>query len=178
MRKMYYIDTNIVLSYNFTTEETHLRAFNLIRKIKKSTDEFYISPLTILELYCVVSRNINKYTLPPIALILFRSDKDKVEYIIKYSIQRLNLKICQEINTNSELENLNIEIFSEYQCAIKLSPRIKLRSLDMLHIAYAFRLRKEGKIKYIVSLDKEIRERKLLIKNITDINLISRVYNP
>lgn len=167
---MFYIDTHIVLSYNFVTEETHIKAFNLINKIKRSSGDFYISPLTVLELYCVVSRNIAKYRLPPIALSL--SDKDKVEYIINYSIRAMNLKICNEDNINEVLDNLGVEIFSEYHCAIELSPALRLKSLDMLHIAYAFRLRKEGKIRYIVSLDDEIRKRKSLIKSETNLNLI------
>jgi len=171
---MFYVDTHVVLSYNFTTEETHLEAFNLINRIKNFSDEFYISPLSVLELYCVISRNITKYKMPPIAFVGLKTEEEKIEYILQYTIQSLNLEICLENNISKELEGLKIKVFSEYHCAIKLSPKIKLSTLDTIHIAYASRLREEGKIRYVVSLDKDIRKKRRLIDAETGVKIISK----
>lgn len=170
---MYYLDTNIVLSYNYTTEEDHLKAFELIESIKDLNGNFYISTFSILELYCVISRNIGKYTLPPFSQFRLKTEEDKINFIIKFAISKLKLKICPENITSKEIEGLNVSVFSEYFDAIKLAPNIKLKTLDALHIACACRLKEEGATIHLVSFDKDFLKKKCQIEDKTGIKIIS-----
>ena len=167
---MFYLDTNVILSYNFETEgEEHWRAINLIENLE---GKFYTSPFTILELYCVVSRNIGKYKLP---LPHFRRlrENEKVKTVVENAIRSLNLTVCPDDVANEEIEWLGVKVFSKYFDAIRLAPKVKLRTGDILHVAYACQLKKDGKIEYIVSLDKDFQEKKELIENETGIKLLS-----
>lgn len=146
---MFYLDTDVILSYSFATRgDEHLRAVNLIEKIEGS--KFYTSPFAILELYCTVSRDINKYKLPSPT---FRKQKEeiKVKMTVEYTIRSLNLTVCSDDITNKEVEWLGIKVFSRYFDAIRLAPKVKLRTGDLLHVAYACKLKTEEKIEYIVS---------------------------
>ncbi len=165
---MFYLDTNVILSYNFETEEQHWRTVNLINNLE---GRFYTSPFTILELYCVISRNIGKYKLP-FPKFRRQNDKKKVKMIVEYVIRRLNLAVSSDSDEiTDEIEGLGIKMFSKYFDGIKLAPKVKLRTGDVLHIAYACQMKNEGKIEYIVSLDEDFQKKKDLIENETDIKV-------
>jgi len=166
---MFYLDTNVILSYNFETEKLHLQAVNLIEKIEGS--KFYASPFSILELYCTVSRTIGKYKLP---FPRFRKLKEelKVKMVIEHAIRSLNLTVCSDDTANKEIEWLSVKVFSRYFDAIRLAPKVKLRTGDLLHVAYACQLKKEGKIEYIVSLDDDFQKKEGPIERETGIKLL------
>ena len=166
---MFYLDTNVILSYNYETEKLHWQAVNLIEKIEGS--KFYASPFSILELYCTVSRTIGKYKLP---FPRFRKLKEelKVKMVIEHAIRSLNLTVCSDDTANKEIEWLSAKVFSRYFDAIKLAPKAKLRTGDTLHVAYACQLKKEGKIEYIVSLDNDFQEKEGSIERETGIKLL------
>ena len=167
---MFYLDTDVILAYNYKTEVQHWRAVNLIEKIEGS--KFYASPFTILELSCAVSRDIGKYKLP---FSSFRELKEetKVKMVIEHAIRSLNLTVCSDDTANKEIEWLGVKVFSKYFDAIRLAPKVKLRTGDILHVAYACQLKKEGKIEYIVSLDDDFQKKEELIEDETGIKLLS-----
>ncbi|MGB2843059.1 MAG: type II toxin-antitoxin system VapC family toxin [Halobacteriota archaeon] len=167
---MFYLDTDVILSYSFATRgDEHLRAVNLIEKIEGS--KFYASPFTILELCCTVSRDINKYKLPSPT---FRKQKEeiKVKMAVEYAIRSLNLTVCSDDTANKEMGWLGIKVFSRYFDAIKLAPKVKLRTGDTLHVAYACQLKKDGRIEYIVSLDDDFQKKGESIERETGIKLL------
>lgn len=166
---MFYLDTNVILSYTHKTENLHWQAKNLIENIEGS--KFYASPFAILELYCVVSRSIGKYKLP---LPHFRrlEEIEKVKTVVENAIRSLNLTLCSDDTANEEIEWLGIKVFSKYFDATRLAPKIRLPTGDMLHVAYAWQLKDEGKIEYIVSLDNEFQKKRDLIENETAIKLL------
>ncbi len=166
---MFYLDTDVILAYNYETEVQHWRAVNLIEKIEGS--KFYASPFTILELYCAVSRDIGKYKLP---FSSFRELKEetKVKMVIEHAIRSLNLTVCSDDITNKEVEWLGIKMFARYFDCIALAPKVKLRTGDILHVAYACQLKNEGKIEYIVSLDDDFQKKEGSIERETGIKLL------
>jgi len=165
---MFYLDTNVILSYTHTTEELHWHAKNVIENLE---GEFYSSPFTILELYCVVSRNIDKYKLP---LPHFRrlDEIEKVKTVVENAIRSLDLTVCSDDVADEEIEWLGVKVFSKYFDAIRLAPKIRLPTGDMLHVSYAWQLKNEGKIEYIVSLDNDFQKKRDLIENETGIKMI------
>jgi hypothetical protein len=116
--------------------------------------------------------SINKYKLPSPT---FRKQKEeiKVKMAVEYAIRNLNLTVYSDDITNKEVEWLGFKVFSRYFDAIKLAPKVKLRTGDTLHVAYAYQLKREGKIEYIVSLDEDFQKKKNLIENETGIKLLS-----
>jgi predicted nucleic acid-binding protein len=167
---MFYLDTNVILSYTHKTEALHWQAKSLIENLE---GKFYASPFSILELFCVVSRNIGKYKLP---LPHFRRlrESEKVKTVVENAIRSLNLTVCSDDAVNKEIEWLSAEVFSRYFDAITLAPKVKLRTGDTLHVGYAGKLKKEGKIEYIVSLDDDFQKKEDLIENETGIKLLPR----
>ena len=92
--------------------------------------------------------------------------------IVEYVIRRLNLAVSSDSDEiTNEIEGLGIKMFSKYFDGIKLAPKVKLRTGDVLHIAYACQMKNEGKIEYIVSLDEDFQKKKDLIENETDIKV-------
>jgi len=166
---MFYLDTDVILAYNYETETQHWRAVDLIERIEGS--KFYASPFSILELYCTVSRTIDKYKLP---FPRFRKLKEelKVKMVIEHAIRSLNLTVCSDDTANKEIEWLSVKVFSRYFDAIRLAPKVKLRTGDLLHVAYACKLKTEGKIEYIVSLDNDFQKKEVSIERETGIKLL------
>ena len=97
---------------------------------------------------------------------------EKVKTVVENAIRSLNLTVCSDGVANEEIEWLGVKVFSKYFDAIRLAPKIRLPTGDTLHVAYAWQLKNEGKIGYIVSLDEDFHERKELIEKETGIKLI------
>jgi predicted nucleic acid-binding protein len=165
---MFYLDTNVILSYNHKTEALHWQAKSLIENLE---GEFYTSPFTILELFCVVSRNIGKYKVPFPHFRRLR-ENEKVKTVVENAIRSLNLTVCSDDITNKEIKWLGVKTFARYFDSIALAPKVKLPAKDILHVSYAYRMKNEGKIRYIVSLDNHFQEKRDLIENETDIKLL------
>jgi len=62
---MAYLDTDVILAYCIGGDPQHSKAVNILEKLRQNTNRFYVSPLTLVELYSVLSRNIQSYKLPP-----------------------------------------------------------------------------------------------------------------
>ncbi|RZN43496.1 MAG: PIN domain-containing protein [Methanophagales archaeon ANME-1-THS] len=166
---MFYLDTDVILAYNYETEVQHWRAINLIKDIEGG--KFYTSPFAIVELYCTVSRDINNICIQ-VKHLRKQKEEIKVKTVVEYVIRSLNLTVCSDGVANEEIEWLGVKVFSKYFDAIKLAPKVKLRTGDLLHVAYAWQLKNEGKIGYLVSLDDDFQERNEVIENETGIKLL------
>jgi predicted nucleic acid-binding protein len=166
---MYYVDTNAVLDYAFETRERHERAKELI---DETGGDRYISSFVVLELYCVISRNIEDFSYP-FDFEKATAPEIKVKTIVKYAIRKLSPIIFPDKVEIKEIEELNIKVFNKYFEGIRLTPEIKMPSRDTLHVAYANELKKDGKIKYILTFDSDFIKKKDLIERITGIQIIN-----
>jgi predicted nucleic acid-binding protein len=174
---MFYLDTSLVIAYGIEGDPNHERAVDVIEKIKKKfgISEFYTSTFTLVELYAVLSRNIQKYRLPPGIEELANSRK-KLQATIKYLLQLLSICIFSD---NSELVNLNgLKLFNKFSEAINLSTELKLKSSDLLHIAYVSQLAKKKVIKFFITFDAGILKQKEAILKNTGIEVISNITYP
>jgi hypothetical protein len=60
-----------------------------------------------------------------------------------------------------------LKLFHKFSEAINLASELKLKTLDLPHIAYANQLMKKGLIKFFVTFDSEILNNKeIILKNI------------
>ena len=166
---MYYLDTNAVLDYAFSGRDRHDRAEKLINR---PGNDCYISSFVILELYCVISRNIEEFSYP-FDFKNATSEEIKVRTIVKYAINQLNPIIVPDNVKIEEIGDLKSKVFDKYSKAIRLAPNIKLHSRDTLHVAYADELKNSGKIKYILTFDSDFKEKEDLIESNTGIKIKS-----
>jgi predicted nucleic acid-binding protein len=121
-----YLDTNILVSYYFTDDENHKRTTQLIETLRRRQEKMYVSPLTIVELYAVISRRINALKLPPHYAKL--SQEEKVAAVATHELKHAGAQPVD--NTPADL----------LQKAIQLAHALRLKTLDLLHIAYALHL--------------------------------------
>jgi predicted nucleic acid-binding protein len=151
-----YVDTNVLISYYFDEEELHevsTRIFNMLKTMRKKV---YISPLTLVELYSVIARNLSKYRLPPHYTVL--DEKGKIHALVK-DILEYSKPIL--VDDESKLELLDkSSVFHIYKKAIDYVATLKLRSLDLMHITYAIELAKRGLVDTFITLDKELISRR------------------
>ncbi|MCC6019541.1 MAG: PIN domain-containing protein [Candidatus Verstraetearchaeota archaeon] len=109
----------------------------------------YISPLTVLELYSVLSRV--KLEVPTEKLAI----NSMVHFIIKDC--KLNV-ISIPLMAKRSIAGHETTIPIEYDIAMKLSHKLKLRTLDLIHLAYASLLKRKGIADMFITGDKEILE--------------------
>jgi predicted nucleic acid-binding protein len=139
---------------------------NIIERLKKinGIDRFYASTLTLVELYSVVSRNIQSYKLPP-GIEEIANHRIKLRLTIAFFLQLLSIHIFPDEAKLTDLDHL--KLFHKFSEAINLASELKLKTLDLLHIAYANQLMKKGLIKFFVTFDSEILNNKeIILKNI------------
>ena len=148
-----YVDTNVIIARYKPNDPL----YSIANKFFQKNYEFVISPITLVELYSVLSRvrpflkfekgleNTNMDTL--IAFILYDS---KLKIVARSFISRL------------QILSKRLRVPLEYHLAIKFAEKLQLKTLDMLHIAYAYMLR--NRLDYIVTGDDDILKARELIK--------------
>ncbi len=105
-----------------------------------------VSLLTLVELYAYISRRIGALKPPPHYARL--SQKEKVAAVATHVLKHAGAQPAD--NTPADL----------LQKAIQLAHALRLKTLDLLHVAYALNLTEKGLIHTFATLDKEIAERR------------------
>ncbi len=145
------VDTNIVVAYYKPGDPLHEPVVSML---KSGRGLFQISPVGLFELYSVISRIRGSIILPE----KFR--ETPVDVLIRFIIRDLDLRPIAATYL-VKLREFKVRIPLEYYLCIILSKRLRLRALDMLHIAYASILR--DKVEAFVTGDHELLEKRNLI---------------
>jgi len=96
----------------------------------------YISSLVVVKLYAVTSRRLYELRLPPPFMHL---DRDKrIQALIKDIIQSTEAAIIDDECCLDQLHQA--KAFHIYVKAVEQATQLKLKTLDLLHIAYVLRL--------------------------------------
>ena len=149
---MAYLDTNVLLSYYFENDGNHQRTVRIVESLKLRGEKAYVSPLTIAELYSVVSRALDKLRLPPCFASLDR--ERQIHALIKDIIKRVGVVV---VNDEPRLDQVNEgKAFHIYARAAEQAGQLKLKTLDLLHIAYALWLAERKSVHTLITFDKEI----------------------
>lgn len=91
----------------------------------------------------------------------------KVKLAVKYALSKLDFNILQDDSVVKKLEGIKVKAHRLFYKAINLAPKIKLKASDLVHIAYAHQLKRKGKIDSIMTLDKDFKKKRDLIKKHT-----------
>jgi predicted nucleic acid-binding protein len=160
---MAYVDTSIVIAYYFREDPNHGKAAKVIDILKKENREMIISPLTIIELYSVLSRKSEEYALPP-RIRAVDNEKLRIRILVNHVIKDMKLRI---VDDEPRVEQINkTKLFHIYQKAIKYAVDLKLKTLDLLHIAYATLLAGKGLVNVFTTLDNEILAKGYLLEKL------------
>lgn len=163
---MAYVDTNVVVAYGFKNDPNHQNARKIIDKLR--SQNLISSPITLVELYSVLSRRHDQYKPPP---ELKKLKADRLIYgLARYLCSLMNLKILPDTPKLDRLDELSI--YHIYSRAIKLAPELSLKTLDLFHLAYATKFHEDGLVDVFATLDREILEKKDIIEMRLGIKII------
>ncbi len=129
---MEYLDTSYIIALSVLTDVNH----ELALKLEQFVKEPVISILVVLELYTYYSRKTSELKRA------FSGDVDAssiVDAMVEYSLKR------------SRARQVDVEINSVVEIALKYAPIIPLKTLDLLHLMLAYSMGAEK----LVTLDKE-----------------------
>jgi len=165
---VYYVDSNVLVSYVFSTGEPyHTASQRLLEELAlKRRQKLYASSLTLVEACNAICRRIVKEgpkLVDPLQMYvdLYRDAKDKCRFLASLIVGFLREKLGIEFVDDENLyrfEPVNIDgmklprIFRE---ALELSHRINLRIKDLLHLVYAYALSSIYGIRFFLIHDVE-----------------------
>jgi predicted nucleic acid-binding protein len=118
-----YLNTSIPLSHYFAEDPNHPYAVQLVENLRRRGEEMLVSLLTLVELYAYISRRIGALKLPPHYARL--SQEEKVAAVVTHVLKHAGAQLVD--NTPADL----------LQKAMQLAHALRLKTLDLLHIAYA-----------------------------------------
>jgi len=147
---MAYADTNFLVAYFFKREEKHIIAQKALEELKRKGKDIFISPITITELFCVISRDRQKYRLPRIYEDKL-DEETRVKSLVNLVLKSLSAKVVDDEAKIEELDSA--KLFHVFKKATDYSYRLKLKTLDTLHVVYASLLAEDGLIDMIVTFD-------------------------
>lgn len=166
-----YVDTSIIIAKYKKQDEYYKYANQILNPDKNKK---CISHITLVELSSVLSRNIDNIHLSEIEELDALSDKEKILFMIKYIIADCGFKIYNFTGLN-EISSIipKDQISMDYQQAINISMKSKLRTLDNLHFATVKNIVtfKGINIEYFLTGDHEILEN-TEISDILDMQII------
>jgi len=166
---MSYLDTSVIIAYCIEGDPHHDKAVKVIEKLKEK-NKLYASALTLVELYSWLSRNIQKYRLPP-GIEEVMDYEGKLRLTVTYCLQSLPIQIfSDEVKLTSIGE---LKLFHKFSEAINLAAKLKLRTLDLLHITYIIQLAEKEHVKLFVTFDSDILNKKEIIQKYTGIWIVS-----
>jgi len=135
-----YLDTSLIISYIDEKDPRHADAEKFIESV--GPEKRVISPLVLVELASVYSRaNLEN----PLQLAFYSVELIKAEEI--------------DIDFNEVLKQ-----------SIRLAPKLRLRTLNLLHIAACH----VTKVEKFATLDKEIASKSEIISNLLGIKVLTR----
>lgn len=147
----------MILAYCIDCDPQHNKTVNIIEKLRQNTNKFYVSPFTLAELHSVLLRNIQSYKLPS-GIEELTNHRSKLRATITYLLQLLSINIPSDGAKLTDLDGL--KLFHKFLEAIDLATKLKLKTLDLLHIAYASQLAKKKLIQFFITFDSKILENK------------------
>ncbi len=182
---MYYIDTNVLISYVFASDSGHEASRRVLEDIViKQGQRLYGSTLTLVETCNTICKKIAKEKwrlIDPLQgyVDIYRDYRDKCRFLVSliynFLKEKLNIEfVDHEKLYEFETTNLNkLEIPKIFKESIELSYKLAIRIKDLLHLVYAYMLSKTLGIKYFLTRDIEDFEKvKNTVKQLLQIEIV------
>jgi predicted nucleic acid-binding protein len=137
---MAYVDTNVILAKYFPSDELHRDAsYYLQRTVRKK----FVSPVSVVELAAVVSRLQSELQAPK--EFIGEPPKKRNRALIEFFIKDCNLLLASvPVHARMKIAKVAVSVPLEYSNSIGFAHALGLRTLDLIHLIYAFNLRRWG----------------------------------
>jgi len=161
---MYYIDSNMLISYVFVSEKIHKISQKSLEKLAEK-QKLYTSSFAILESCNALCRKIarGEKIVDPLQIYIdrYKNMEEKCRFLtsffIKFLEEKLRIKIIDEKAIYEPININNITLPKIFYEALKLSSKINIRTKDIIHLTYVSLFSKILKIniKYFLTHDIE-----------------------
>lgn len=137
---MAYVDTNVILARYFPDDELHADSTIFLESTRKKK---IVSPVSAAELAAVVSRIEAELQAP--TELLQEPPKRRVRALVEFFIKDSGLLMASApVQARVRLGGTVLLVPIEYHNCIQLAHALRLKTLDLMHLAYADSLRKWG----------------------------------
>jgi len=161
-----YVDTSIIISRYIPKDPVHKVSQEFFSQKDYAV---YITSLTLTELYSVFSRMQEQISLPKEVKIEFPV---AVSTLVSFAMKHCNLKLASiPYTVIAEIGDLTIRAPIEQALSYSLAARLRLRTLDLLHIALCWVLKMQQKIDVFITIDDEVYSKKELIREETGVKV-------
>jgi len=128
----------------------------------KKSDSLYITALSLAEMHSVFSRVDDQIEGPKGAKIQM---PDALSTLVAFAVKHCNLTLVSvPYAVPVSIGNLDVRASVEQAISYSLAPKLKLRTLDLLHLALCYVLRMQGKLDTFITIDGDIHSTKEIIK--------------
>jgi predicted nucleic acid-binding protein len=170
--KQVYLDTNVILTLLRSQEENY-SIVQLLSNLKNIT--FFTGTMTIIEITSVLSREekvfkealLNLSNDLDIRELISLSFEEQIIIIIEFLFKAFNITILDEpAHENLQINKKKIILPAVYVLGIKLTERIKLRTLDLIHLMTIeyYKQIKDLKFDYFITSDSVILGKRIEIQ--------------
>ena len=161
---MSYIDTSIIVAALDPIDYRSRGALKILEEEKHKI----ISELTLLELASVLSRR--RELVSDLADKLGLDIEITISAILLYLMKRFNLR-HRGFESLMKIMPLG-KVYNPLATAIELSPKLRLKTLDLLHIAYVKLLKDEGEpIHKLITADTDFEEAREYLEETAGVHL-------
>ena len=170
-----YLDTSVILTRYLPSDPNFDSVENYFKRLSEPR---YISEISVLELYCVFSRLIRGSSLTALSGVRGFDQltiDEKVRVAVEHAIRTWGVKVIMPERTfvRLPLSKQTLKIAHELFEAIRSSPGLGLKTLDALHVAYAYTIRElVPNLDTFATLDRDISSRREAIQNETGIRVV------
>ena len=165
---MAYVDTNVILARYFPGDKLHDRA---TRFLERDRERKIISPISLAELAAVLSRL--DVGLRAADELLQAPPKRRIRALVEFMVKDSNLLVASvPVQAKFKVAGTILLAPIEYHSCIRLAHLLRLKTLDLLHLAYADNLRKSGHdLNAFATFDTEILAKAELVQQEMEIEI-------
>jgi predicted nucleic acid-binding protein len=158
-----YVDTSVIVAAIDRGDRRNKEADKFLLREK----EKIISPLVLAEVFSVVSRNSDRLMS---GFDVEIDEEDLPAVIARLSMKKYGLNVIYSFDKEFTIFG---EVPAEIKLAITLAPKLKLRTLDLLHLSNAWNLRLNGyDVDEFATFDSGILEKAVVVGELTNIRVI------
>ena len=164
--KAAYVDTGVIIAKYLPGDPYHDRSISFLAS---ATRRKIVSPLTLVELMAVTSRHIETLQVPE--KVLQEPPRKRTRGIVEFFLRDSNLTpVAIQMHARIKAAGSIMTIPLEYVRTIRLAHSLKLRTLDLMHLAYAENIRSSGEeLDTFVTNDRDILKKSDEIEKLLEI---------
>jgi len=135
-----YIDTNIIVAKYVPTDPYHARSKAFLESVGSKK---VVSPLTVVELMAVTCRQEEALQAPK--EILKEPVRKRTRAIVEFFLRDSNLTLISiQASARMKIARSIVTVPLEYATSLRLATSLKLKTTDLMHLAYAENFRSSG----------------------------------